>query len=605
MTHATHMLAHPKEPPYGVLACGEEWTRTDVIADDDPTVTALLAQLNAGCEADEDLPRDDESAEDTHARLSVYQEITDRLVVRGIPRAEIAWIHDAKTPSDREALFTQVRRGTVRVLLGSTFRMGVGVNIQERCYAVHHLTTPWRPCDVKQADGRIWRPGNLFPEVWIFRYIASPSFDGFSWQGIETKGRFEDAYLRGDPEVREMKDIDEQIISAGEIKALASGDPRIVQKVRLEHELDKLTQQRNGWEGTRRNAYWQLERRRDDAERQEKQVRVLATYRERCQGDKILILAGTTYDLTNEETHRTAGKEIRDAIIEWAYAQSILEIRRMGYLRTSLGTYRNVPVYAQLETDKDGKITLPHLFLTTDQGERLHDYRIYISDLKTIVSRFDQAIFDIAGAHAQAMRQAAYHQAKVDEIEEQVKEKWEHERTYRLMELGLRYLNAVLNDNRSQTEAVITEVMALAESEGLDIDAITAKGQTIEEKGIDLSTILVQMPAPPMGNPARQDDPPPETSVVLAPRVIAATSDYDDQMPDDVAEASPNFVSLSFHADPLPIARPTLEMATVSLKDMAVEAARKKAEIANQKKASAAGARRTQETLAGQNSMFD
>jgi hypothetical protein len=179
MTHATHMLAHPKEPPYGVLACGEEWTRTDVIADDDPTVTALLAQLNAGCEADEDLPRDDESAEDTHARLSVYQEITDRLVVRGIPRAEIAWIHDAKTPSDREALFTQVRRGTVRVLLGSTFRMGVGVNIQERCYAVHHLTTPWRPCDVKQADGRIWRPGNLFPEVWIFRYIASPSFDGF------------------------------------------------------------------------------------------------------------------------------------------------------------------------------------------------------------------------------------------------------------------------------------------------------------------------------------------------------------------------------------------------------------------------------------------
>jgi hypothetical protein len=156
-------------------------------AEDDEEAKQLLARLNGG-----DVDEDDEAGIDPNEavgqearnQISVYQEITDSLVAGGVPREQIGWIHDAKTPAMRQKLFENVNKGVIRFLLGSTSKMGVGVNVQERCYAVHHLTTPWRPCDVKQADGRIWRPGNRFPEVWIFRYVASPSFDGFSWQGV-------------------------------------------------------------------------------------------------------------------------------------------------------------------------------------------------------------------------------------------------------------------------------------------------------------------------------------------------------------------------------------------------------------------------------------
>jgi hypothetical protein len=153
-------------------------------AEDAAETAAILARLNLGADEDEGTEEPtDEVGEEATNRNFVYHEIKQQLIAAGVPAEEIAFIQDAKTPAEREALFAKVRKGDIRVFLGSTMRMGVGVNVQERCYAIHHLTTPWRPCDVKQADGRIWRPGNLFPEVWIFRYIAAPSFDGFSWQG--------------------------------------------------------------------------------------------------------------------------------------------------------------------------------------------------------------------------------------------------------------------------------------------------------------------------------------------------------------------------------------------------------------------------------------
>jgi hypothetical protein len=560
-------------------------------AEDAAEVEALLAQLNA--DADEDQAQDDDTGGvDANTRLSVYQEITDLLVARGVPREEIAWIHDAKTPGEREALFGRMRKGEARFLIGSTFRMGVGVNVQERCYAVHHMTTPWRPCDVKQADGRIWRPGNLFPEVWIFRYVAAPSFDGFSWQGIETKGKFEDAYLRGDPSVRVMSDIDEQIVSAGEIKALASGDPRIVQKVRLEHELDKLRQQRTGWEGTRRNARTGALRAEQEAQQFRERLLALKAAAGQRSAAPSLTLLGKDYDLSNPATYRALGKDLRDSLVNWAADQDAYKLKRIGFIRADVGTYRGLTLYAVLELDSNGKMKLPWMYIGHQTDERLTRATVPIGDRGEIINRMEDAATDLERTIAYLEGECERFSADAARIRATLDEPWEYERTYRLMELGLRYLNAVLSEDQSETEKVIAEVLALAESEGLDIEAIIKEGQAIEEKGVDLSAIRVQLPPLPTAEPlALESEVPAAVLATKAPAPIAPapvaprseTPSLDTSRIEKPAEQG-NYISLSLFADPLPIARPTLEVASLDLKDMATEAARKKAEISNKKR---------------------
>lgn len=570
-------------------------------AEDAAEVEALLAQLNV--DADEEPPVDAEAGSNTGQRVSVYGDITQQLVARGIPRDTIAWIHDARTASDREALFARMRTGDIRILIGSTFRMGVGVNVQERCYAVHHLTTPWRPCDVKQADGRIWRPGNLFPEVWIFRYIASPSFDGFSWQGIETKGKFEDAYLRGDPKVRKMGDVDEQIISAGEIKAIASGDPRIVQKVRLEHELEKLEQMRRGFEGTRRSARMASLKVEESASDQQRLVQRLREALAQRTPEPSLTLLGTAYDLSTPELARAAGKAIRDNLMmAWAAGVNQFDLKRRGMVLGDVGTYRGLVLRAVLELDRQGKAKLPWMFLAPGEGaDRLTNAAIMIGERAAIIDRMELAANDLEGAIERREAQTATYRAESARIRTTLDTPWEHERTYRMMGLGLRYLNAALDENQSKTEQVITEVLALAESEGLDIEEILKDGQSIAEEGPDLSKIRVQLP-PHGAHPA------PQVALALTdaeeapPQTVLALTDADDAPSQAAPQPAPQpesgqYISLSIFADPLPIARPTLEVASLDLKDFATEAARKKAELANKK--------RQKELEKGQTCFFD
>ncbi len=179
--------------------------------------------------------------------FNLYLDIKEKLVRRGIPPAEIAFIHDAKTPEARERLFTAVRSGQIRVLIGSTAKMGTGMNVQERLLAMHHLDAPWRPADVEQRQGRILRQGNRFQEVFEFVYITTGSFDGYIWQVLETKARFIDQVMSGQVNAREIDDISKTALSMAEIKALASGDPEIMQMIAVENELTKLDSVRTAW----------------------------------------------------------------------------------------------------------------------------------------------------------------------------------------------------------------------------------------------------------------------------------------------------------------------------------------------------------------------
>jgi N12 class adenine-specific DNA methylase len=205
-----------------------------------------------------------ETAEERWLSNFVYYEIRDGLAALGIPRDEIAFIHDCATKAQRDALFAAVNEGRVRVLLGSTTKMSTGMNVQQRLIALHNLDCPWRPGDLEQRHGRILRQGNPWPEVYLFSYITEGSFDGYSWQTIESKARFIEQALAGEITARTVEDTSEVVLSAAEIKAIASGNPQIVRKVQLEAELARLERVRAVWLDTRRNL--QLERHFTDEE---------------------------------------------------------------------------------------------------------------------------------------------------------------------------------------------------------------------------------------------------------------------------------------------------------------------------------------------------
>ena len=172
--------------------------------------------------------------------FNVYDDIRDKLVASGIPKEEIQFIHDADTEIKKKDLFAKVRSGQVRILFGSTQKLGAGTNVQDRLIALHDLDAPWRPGDLEQRAGRIVRQGNMNPDVHIYRYVTEKSFDSYLWQTIENKQRFISQIMSSKSPVRACDDVDETALSYAEIKALCAGDPRIKEKMDLDIEVAKL-----------------------------------------------------------------------------------------------------------------------------------------------------------------------------------------------------------------------------------------------------------------------------------------------------------------------------------------------------------------------------
>ncbi len=180
------------------------------------------------------------SAEDAE-NVSIYDDMKRQLVLRGIPAKEIAFIHDADTQDKKNQLFDDVNDGKVRVLIGSTGKMGVGMNAQKRLYALHHLDAPWRPGDIEQREGRILRQGNINKEVEIFTYVTEKTFDARMWDNLERKASFINSIMNGDANAREAEDVGEMVLSFAEIKSIASGNPLIMEQFEVNAEITKLT----------------------------------------------------------------------------------------------------------------------------------------------------------------------------------------------------------------------------------------------------------------------------------------------------------------------------------------------------------------------------
>lgn len=177
-----------------------------------------------------------------HGQFSVYDAVIRKLTERGIPAQEIANIGDYDTDLKKARLFTRVRSGYIRVLLGSTQKMGTGTNVQQRLFALHHLDAPWKPAEVEQREGRILRQGNQHEEVSIYRYVTEGSFDAYMWQTLQTKAEFINQVMKGDLSIRRMEEMDDQTLSYAEVKAIASGNPAVLTLAKMEIEAQRLTQ---------------------------------------------------------------------------------------------------------------------------------------------------------------------------------------------------------------------------------------------------------------------------------------------------------------------------------------------------------------------------
>ena len=194
------------------------------------TAKDRLTQL---CFCDLSTPKGDGS-------FNVYDDIREKLVKKGIPKEEIAFIHEANTETRKEELFAKVRSGQVRILMGSTPKLGAGTNVQDRLIALHHLDCPWKPSDLEQQEGRILRQGNRNAKVQIYRYVTESSFDSYSWQILEQKQKFISQIMTSKSPVRSCEDVDGTALSYAEIKALATGNPYIKEKMDLDIQVTKL-----------------------------------------------------------------------------------------------------------------------------------------------------------------------------------------------------------------------------------------------------------------------------------------------------------------------------------------------------------------------------
>lgn len=264
-----------------------------------------------------------DSLEET-GKFCVYDDIRDKLIAKGVPASEIAYIHNAKTEAQKSELFSKVRSGEVRILLGSTGKMGTGTNVQDRIIALHDLDVPWRPADLEQRRGRMVRQGNINEKVHLYRYVTKGTFDAYSYQLLETKQKFISQVMTDKAPARKCADVDQAALSYGEIKALCTGDDRIREKLTLDNRVKEL----NSLKADYNNTKYELED--AVAAYPEKRKQLLCTIGNiKSDIDNVksfvdkdgklickLTLGSQTFNLKNDEERKNAAKALTTAVAQ-------------------------------------------------------------------------------------------------------------------------------------------------------------------------------------------------------------------------------------------------------------------------------------------------
>lgn len=361
-------------------------------------------------------------------RIDLYADLKQRLIDKGIPAKEIAAIHDATDDNKKAKLFSRVRSGDVRVLLGSSEKMGVGTNVQDRLIAMHHLDAPWKPAEVEQRDGRIVRQGNKNPEVQIFRYVTKKSFDAFMWQKLDTKSKFIGQVLSGAKGSRHAEDIDNPLPEAAEMKAAASGDPRIIEHAELDRQVRALTAQRRSFESTKSRATWEVGNAQERIKRYEEAIPGAKE-----DADRVEDVSGENFKADLGGTVVTDRKAAGQAILDRLNAVD----PRTFYTPkvVNVGKLSGFDMNVQLKTEWDGTSTVlrANLSLKGKSGYASPNDTVINpqTDPGGLIRRFENLLGNIKQNPDRLNKELAGERDNVKRLQKTLGETWPREKDYR------------------------------------------------------------------------------------------------------------------------------------------------------------------------------
>jgi N12 class adenine-specific DNA methylase len=368
--------------------------------------------------------------------FSVYNDVREKLIARGIPADQIAFAQDAVDDASKAMLFKSVREGRVRVLLGSTAKMGEGTNVQTRLVALHHLDAPWRPADIEQREGRILRQGNQNEYVKIFRYVTEGSFDAYMWQTLETKCRFITQVMTGDATMRRAEDVDSTALTYAEVKAIASGNPLVIEKATIDAEVMRLTRLKRQHAESLYQMRYRVRRINDNAatlEREIANIREDLRTRTSTRGDNFTISV-------KHETFTDRIKAGR-ALIFLAAALKPFESTK------AIGSIGGFPI--SIERFDERATLLIH-------GK--HDYRANVSDSATgTIASLEHALDSIEDRLRERETDLAQSRRQIVDLTNQFEQPFEHEEKLAVATKRQQEIVTALDITKNQAAATIDE----------------------------------------------------------------------------------------------------------------------------------------------------
>lgn len=394
-----------------------------------------------------------ETEQEVLDRDGIYGEIKRELIKRGIPAHEIAFIHDFKTPQEKARAFADANAGKIRVMIASTEKAGAGTNMQERLCAMHALDAPWRPSDVEQREGRILRPMNRFAEVSIFNYVTEQSFDIYIWQTLESKARFIAQIMSGNVTARTAEDVDDMVITAAQVKAIATGNPQILEKVSVEVELSRLSRLYTVWRNGRRELKWELQSLPQKV--QEAGLRVA------CHRQAVAVRDQHKQDGGEAFAIELRGSLRNDQLAPFdkrAQAGEHLEkLRRQveslaSFEAYHLGSYHGFDIFAQRQLSRvEGLFNTVEGFLRLSGGQFRYAFSFSDSAQGTLQS-IDASLRKLDSHLENALKDQAELRHKQEQIEKALSSGWEYAGRYEEFREKLRQVNRSLRESGSQVD---------------------------------------------------------------------------------------------------------------------------------------------------------
>ena len=393
---------------------------------------------------------DAETAEERSLRNGVYSEIKRKLIARGVPANEIAFIHDCTTKAAKSELFEAVRQGRVRVLIGSTEKMGTGMNVQTRLVALHHLDAAWLPASLTQREGRILRQGNRHHEVLLFNYVTQGSFDAFMWGVLETKARFIGQIMAGEVTARTADDVGDMVLTAAQVKAIASGNPEVLRKVGLEIELVKLDKLRAAHYQSQRELRFTLStlpgqiewKGREIALHQASQAKRDAHPLPDGRFEMRLRVNLSAQVAQPYDRREAAGRKLRE--LAEMLAMAARREATPGSVTREVGAYRGFAVWLKASTNVSEAPTL--LLKLSDAGPATGlAYEAHIGDSdQGVMQSIDHQLRSIEEHIASAERDRARLEQQHGAIQHELGKPWEHAARFEAVKVELAALDAAL-----------------------------------------------------------------------------------------------------------------------------------------------------------------